>query len=79
MSLIPTNQPLLFGFIFSSTVASFPKAIFTVAASFIFMAFTLLFLIRVPHPPDPKGKNKGLQPEDADERGRSKARKILRR
>ncbi|KAI0059215.1 MFS general substrate transporter [Artomyces pyxidatus] len=70
--------PLLFGLVYSSTVAQFPKAIFMVAASLVLVSFSMMLLIR-PDPDAPlaritaKGKGKSrriVTPEP--ERGRSR-------
>ena len=71
-------KPVIFGFIYSSTVAEFPKAIFVAAASFIVVALILVYMIRLPPLADTKGKKKGVQTDLVDERGRSKATKDLR-
>ncbi|KAI0049921.1 hypothetical protein FA95DRAFT_1556236 [Auriscalpium vulgare] len=78
--------PLLFGLVYSSTVAQFPKAIFAVAAALVVVSFSVLLLIS-PHPPKPRAapaqsarvlaKGKGKAPHRPaevlePERGRSR-------
>lgn len=41
-------SPVLFGFTYSRTVATFPQAMFVVAASIIALALLCTFLIRLP-------------------------------
>ncbi len=79
-------QPVLFGIIYSSTVATFPKTIFAFAASMIFVALLILLLLR----PDAmlkssrKGKRVGAEPGaleahlDIPVRGRSRKSKDIR-
>lgn len=68
--------PMLFGVVYSGTVATFPKAIFATAAGICFVALTLVSLIR----PDAgaKGKRKRVGVEVEIERGRSRVSKDLR-
>jgi len=67
--------PLLFGIVYSSTVAQFPKAIFVAAGSFAFIAFVLLCIIR----PDAGTKARRKYPRRLDEveRGRSRVSKDI--
>ena len=68
--------PMLFGLIYSTTVAVFPKAIFVAAAGILVVALALVFMIR----PDvgAKGKRKRVRTEVEIERGRSRVSKDLR-
>jgi len=68
--------PMLFGVIYSATVAAFPKAIFTAAAGICFVSLMLVFLIQ----PDAglKGKRRRVGVEVEIERGRSRVSKDLR-
>ncbi|KAI0956492.1 hypothetical protein AcV7_006879 [Taiwanofungus camphoratus] len=69
--------PMLFGMVYSSTVAKFPKAIFVVAGAFAFAAIVLLAMIR----PDAGMKARrrvGRRAEDVEvERGRSRISKDI--
>ncbi|KAI0326045.1 hypothetical protein GY45DRAFT_161821 [Cubamyces sp. BRFM 1775] len=76
--------PILFGIIYTQTVANFPKAIFAVAAGILLVSLAVLCLVR----PDAglKGRRKpkrtGLSAVEEDieqRRGRSRASKDLRR
>ena len=51
-------QPLIFGFVYSSTVARFPQAVFALAAALVLVAFTATFFVR----PEPQRANKGKAP-----------------
>lgn len=51
-------QPLIFGFVYSSTVADFPQAVFALAAAFVLVAFTATFFVR----PEPHRAKKGKVP-----------------
>jgi hypothetical protein len=68
--------PMLFGLIYSATVAEFPKAIFTTAAGILVVSLALVFMIR----PNvgAKGKRKRARAEVEIERGRSRVSKDLR-
>ncbi|RDX44016.1 hypothetical protein OH76DRAFT_1541666 [Lentinus brumalis] len=78
--------PVIFGLIYSGTVATFPKTIFAFAASMIFVALAILFLLR----PEAmlksrrKGKRVGAEPGaleahlDIPARGRSRKSKDIR-
>ncbi|KAI0706765.1 major facilitator superfamily domain-containing protein [Cerioporus squamosus] len=50
--------PVLFGIIYSGTVATFPKTIFAFAASMIFVSLVILFLLRPDAMLKPRKKNK---------------------
>ncbi|KAL1949746.1 hypothetical protein VTO73DRAFT_8627 [Trametes versicolor] len=74
--------PILFGIIYSETVATFPKAIFAVAGGILVVTIAVLCMLR----PDAglkarrKAKRVGLSAAEAqDRRGRSRANKDLRR
>ena len=67
--------PMLFGLIYSTTVATFPKTIFTVAAVICVASLALLFMIR---PDTARGKRKCARVEADIERGRSRVNKDLR-
>lgn len=75
-------QPMLFGLIYSGTVATFPKTIFATAAGILVASLACLLLIRAPVSVPPKGKNAALrrrrQQEEEVERGRSRVSKDLR-
>ncbi|CCM04669.1 uncharacterized protein FIBRA_06855 [Fibroporia radiculosa] len=69
--------PLLFGILYSTTVAQYPKAIFVAAGCFAFLAMIFISLVR----PDAgtKTKRRPRRLEDAEpERGRSRATKDIR-
>lgn len=70
------SQPLIFGLVYSSTVATFPKGIFVTAAGITFVAVALLCLLR----PDVSVRAKvqrRVRREDEIERGRSRISKDL--
>jgi hypothetical protein len=73
---------MLFGLIYSGTVAAFPKAIFVTAAGILVGSLTLMMLVRGPKMPrttgDPKVKGKGKRKAKDQPRGRSRNRKDLR-
>jgi len=48
--------PLLFGFVYSSTVARFPQAVFALAVALVLVAFTATFFVRPEHQLTKKGK-----------------------
>lgn len=48
--------PLIFGFVYSSTVARFPEAVFAVAAALVLVAFVATFFVRLEPQRDRKGK-----------------------
>jgi hypothetical protein len=77
-------QPLLFGLIYSGTVATFPKAVFVAAMGILFVALLATILVRNPVA-DVKGKSPARRrlgrrrdTEEEEERGRSRASKDLR-
>ena len=80
MTSVLLKQPMIFGLVYSGTVANFPKAIFTVAATFLVCALTLVLFVTNPvrqvSPGRPK-KKKNRRERDI-ERGRSRVSKDLR-
>ncbi|CAA7267107.1 unnamed protein product [Cyclocybe aegerita] len=73
--------PMLFGLVYSGTVARFPKAIFVTAAAILMCALLLLLAVRNPVRPVYPGRRngKGKRRESRDvERGRSRVSKDLR-
>ncbi|KAI5118105.1 hypothetical protein M0805_005212 [Coniferiporia weirii] len=73
--------PMIFGLVYSTTVARFPKGIFVLAASIVLIATLLLALVR-PHLVASVGQKKlrkdsGAWAEREVERGRSRASKAL--
>lgn len=77
------TQPMLFGLIYSGTVAAFPKAIFVTAGGILVCSLMLVMLVRGPTMPrtgsvNGKGKGKGKKKATGGERGRSRASKDLR-
>jgi len=76
--------PILFGLVYSETVAKYPKAVFILAAGILFVVFVLLMLIEKPSVVPgvdrvKKGKGKGRVRRYIDvERGRSRVSKDLR-
>ncbi|KAH9034417.1 major facilitator superfamily domain-containing protein [Lactarius hengduanensis] len=48
--------PLIFGFVYSGTVARFPEAVFALAAALVLVAFTATFFVRPEHRRVRKGK-----------------------
>ncbi|KAF7301163.1 hypothetical protein MIND_00680800 [Mycena indigotica] len=81
--------PLLFGLIYSSTVATFPKAVFCTAMGIVFTALIATLLTRSPlsqvkgkgkAPEAPRRRRRMPVPvEQEEERGRSRVSKDLRR
>ncbi|KAH9848455.1 major facilitator superfamily domain-containing protein [Lenzites betulinus] len=75
--------PILFGIIYSETVAKYPKAIFAVAAGIIVVAIAVLCLIRPDASLKARRKPKRLTPGSVEaqieRRGRPRASKDLRR
>ncbi|KAJ7499472.1 major facilitator superfamily domain-containing protein [Mycena latifolia] len=73
--------PMLFGLIYSETVATYPKAVFATAIGLLFMALTATLLVRSPVS-DVKGKapvrRRRRNTAEEAERGRSRASKDLR-
>ncbi|KAJ7265904.1 major facilitator superfamily domain-containing protein [Mycena haematopus] len=71
--------PLLFGLIYSGTVAMFPKAVFVTAIGILFVALMATMFVRSPLI-DVKGKLPARRQRTAEEeeRGRSRASKDLR-
>jgi len=75
--------PLLFGLIYSGTVATFPKAVFVTAMGILFVALFATMFVRSPLA-DAKGKSPVRRQvahrdaEEEEERGRSRVSKDLR-
>ncbi|KAF7424424.1 hypothetical protein PC9H_009731 [Pleurotus ostreatus] len=70
--------PLIFGLIYSGTVATFPKAVFNTAAGILILAIVAIFLVQ---PPLGASKGKKARRDSAEievERGRSRVPKDLR-
>lgn len=74
--------PMLFGLIYSGTVAVFPKAVFVTAAGLLICSLTLIMLVRGPvdagSPKPGKGIKKSKKQAREGERGRSRVSKDLR-
>jgi len=68
--------PLLFGLVYSTTVATLPKAIFITAAGICVVSILLVFMIRLDV--GAKGKRTRARAEVEIERGRSRVSKDLR-
>ncbi|KAJ7101611.1 major facilitator superfamily domain-containing protein [Mycena crocata] len=74
--------PMLFGLIYSGTVATFPKAVFVTAMGILSAALVATLLVRSPLA-EVKDKasmrrRRAVPPEDEEERGRSRVSKDLR-
>ena len=67
---------MIFGVVYSATVATFPKAIFATAAGITLVALALLCLLRPDVALRLRQQRRGLRREEV-ERGRSRARKEL--
>ena len=67
---------MIFGVVYSATVAQFPKAIFATAAAITLVALALLCLLRPDVALRLKQQRRGARREEV-ERGRSRARKDL--
>ena len=67
---------MIFGLVYSLTVATFPKAIFATAAGITCVALALLFLLRPDVALRMRQQRRGAR-RDEVERGRSRARKEL--
>jgi len=78
-------QPLVFGVVYSTTVAHFPEAIFALAAALVFVALGTTFLVRTEPSHVWKGKAPAVVPRRRGvilavperERGRSRAIKHI--
>jgi hypothetical protein len=68
---------MLFGLIYSETVATFPKAIFVTAAGILVTSLTSVMLVRGPKM-TPTFKGKGKKKVRDLQRGRTRVRKDLR-
>ena len=74
-------QPMIFGLVYSGTVAAFPKAIFMTAAGILVAALALVMLVQSPvggGSRKAKGKRRRAREEVEVERGRSRISKDLR-
>ncbi|KAJ7494774.1 major facilitator superfamily-domain-containing protein [Mycena galericulata] len=74
--------PLLFGLVYSGTVATFPKAVFVTAIGIMFLALTAIMLVRSPLSEVP-GKaavrrRRQINSLEEEQRGRSRVSKDLR-
>lgn len=69
--------PMMFGLIYSGTVATFPKAIFVVAAGVLFFGLCCLMLVRNPVDSFKRLGKKKVYVEEQIERGRSRVSKDL--
>lgn len=71
---------MIFGLVYSDTVAKFPKAIFMVAAGLLMFSLATVLCVRNPVQPAYPGRSKGKKYREGRdiERGRSRARKDLR-
>ncbi|KAJ6612128.1 major facilitator superfamily domain-containing protein [Mycena sp. CBHHK59/15] len=73
--------PLLFGLVYSGTVATFPKAVFVTAIGILFVALTATLLVRSPlaEARRKSGSRRRFRTvEEEEERGRSRVSKDLR-
>jgi hypothetical protein len=69
---------MIFGLVYSETVAKFPKAIFAVAAALLVISLTMVLCVKNPvRPAAYPGRKKNRQERDI-ERGRSRVSKDLR-
>ncbi len=69
---------MIFGLIYSGTVATYPKAVFNTAAGILILAIVAIFLVQ---PPLSASKGKKARRDSAEievERGRSRVPKDLR-
>lgn len=74
-------QPMLFGLVFSGTVAAYPKTVFVMAGAILVCSLMLMMFVRGPVMPRPGGpviKGKGKKKSREVERGRSRVSKDLR-
>ena len=73
---------MIFGLVYSETVAKFPKAVFAVAAALLVFALTVVLCVKNPVRPvyyQSMGKKKNNRRQGRDiERGRSRVSKDLR-
>jgi len=72
--------PVIFGLVYSGTVAKFPKAIFTLAAGFLMCVLMIILCVRNPVRPAHPGQSKRRKNREGRdvERGRSRVNKDLR-
>lgn len=74
---------MIFGLVYSETVAKFPKAVFAVAAALLVFSLTVVLCVKNPvgppaYPGRTNGKKNRRQAWDDVERGRSRVSKDLR-
>jgi hypothetical protein len=72
---------MLFGLVYSGTVAAFPKTVFIMAGGILVCSLMLVMLVRGPVMPRPGGaviRGKGKKKSRDVERGRSRVSKDLR-
>lgn len=75
-----TFKPMLFGLVYSGTVATFPKAVFCTAIGILFVAFAATMLVRSPLAElkeNPSAQKRSRNTEE-ERRGRSRVSKDLR-
>ncbi|KAF9468039.1 major facilitator superfamily domain-containing protein [Collybia nuda] len=73
--------PMLFGLVFSGTVAAYPKTVFMMAGAILVCSLTMTMLVRgpvIPRPTGPVIRGKGKKKSRDVERGRSRVSKDLR-
>jgi hypothetical protein len=75
-------QPVIFGIVYSTTVARFPEAVFALAAALVLVAFGTMSFIRTEPPHVRKGKAPAAAPRrpvliPERERGRSRTVKHI--
>lgn len=71
---------MLFGLVYSGTVATFPKAVFVLGSGIMVGSLTMMFFVRNPvrmHPLQ-RRRQRRQQSDDDRERGRSRQSKDLR-
>ena len=71
---------MIFGLVYSETVAKFPKAIFAVSAALLVFALTMVLCVKNPVRPVYPGRSNGKKNRQGRdiERGRSRVSKDLR-
>ena len=69
---------MIFGLVYSETVAKFPKAVFAVAAALLVLSLTMVLCVRNPIQPAYPGRSKKSRQGQDIERGRSRVSKDLR-
>ncbi|KAJ7931538.1 major facilitator superfamily-domain-containing protein [Mycena leptocephala] len=78
---ISVLQPLLFGLVYSGTVATFPKAVFVTAIGILFAALAAIMLVRSPLSEIKKSaarRRRRINSLEEEQRGRSRVSKDLR-